>query len=183
MLRVHRLAKGLAILLQQRGVSGPAELVERAALGRFTGQANLIRLPVDRDHRPDDLGQRGGGNGPRPQVRARSAGSADGAADDEFAPLDDATGLLTREATSSPTEKMPSTESRSAPLRTSAASALAPSRSCRLDRTIVLPAPVSPVTTIRPPPKSTCADAMTPRLAISRDSITGSHPSTRARED
>ena len=40
---------------------GAAELVEGAALGGLPRQTNLVCLTMDRHHRADDLGERGGG--------------------------------------------------------------------------------------------------------------------------
>src|SRR5579875_4126656 len=58
---------------------------------------------------------------------------------------------------------MPSTYALSAPPRTSAASLRPPSNSPRPCTTIVLPAPVSPVTTLRPGDSSSSASSMTPK--------------------
>ena len=94
MLRVHSGAESLAVFIHQGGVRSTTKLVESTALGGFPRQANLIGLTVNRHHRTDDLRERGGGNGPRPQVRARPAGRSHGASNDQLAALDDATGFL-----------------------------------------------------------------------------------------
>src|SRR5690606_37222795 len=62
--------------------------------------------------------------------------------------------------------KRPSTTARLAPTRTRVGSARTLESRCRLVTTIVLPAPVSPVSTVSPPWKRAYASEITPRLSI-----------------
>ena len=71
------------------------------------------------------------------------------------------------------TSTMPSTTALRAPARTSAASARAPSSRPSPETTMVLPAPVSPVTTFRPGLSSSTASSMTPRFWIRISRSTG----------
>ncbi len=68
-----------------------------------------------------------------------------------------------------------------APLRTAPASARAPSRRPSAVTSIVLPAPVSPVTTFSPGPSSSTDSSITPRELIRISSITASRPCARGR--
>ena len=72
-----------------------------------------------------------------------------------------------------------STTARRAPWRTVPASARRPSSRPSAVTTMVLPAPVSPVTTVKPGSSSTSAAEMTPRSAMRRYSITGVPPAVR----
>ncbi|SKU53883.1 Uncharacterised protein [Mycobacteroides abscessus subsp. abscessus] len=69
---------------------------------------------------------------------------------------------------------LPSTTARSAPARTRLASARAPPSRCKLVTTMVFPAPVSPVSTVRPLSNSAVAAGMAPRdsMRISVSTIT-----------
>ncbi len=72
-------------------------------------------------------------------------------------------------ATPSPSSvvvKRPSTTARSAPERTRVASARAPPSRCRPVTTMVLPVPVSPVSTVNPRSNSAVAVLMAPRDSI-----------------
>ena len=78
------------------------------------------------------------------------------------------------EAAAPVAEAAPAAEA--APVRTVAGSALPPSRRLRPVSTMVLPAPVSPVSTVRPGPSVTLARPMTPRFSIRISSSTSDLP-------
>ena len=88
----------------------------------------------------------------------------------------------TRSATAawSGTSQRPSTTALDAPRRTEPASARAPRSSPSAVTIMVLPAPVSPVTTVNPGPSSSVASPMTPRSEMRISSITGRRPRRRA---
>ena len=65
----------------------------------------------------------------------------------------------------------PSTKSCFSPVRTLVESARSPSRSPRAVRTMVLPAPVSPVSAVKPGASSRFAELITPIERIESDSI------------
>ena len=63
-LDLDRLSECRAILLQERAVLRAPELIERAALGGLARESDLVSLAVNRHHRPDNIRQGRGGNGP-----------------------------------------------------------------------------------------------------------------------
>ena len=63
MLDVDRVTESGAVLFERSRVFLTAELIERTALGGFPRQADLVGLPVDRHHRPDDIRQNRGRHG------------------------------------------------------------------------------------------------------------------------
>src|SRR4051794_32432446 len=73
----------------------------------------------------------------------------------------------------------PSTTARSAPTRTARGSARSPSSRPSPVTIMVLPAPVSPVTTVSPGCGATTASLMTPRSRMRSSSITASPPARR----
>ena len=74
------------------------------------------------------------------------------------------------------TDHSPSTQACSLPVRTIATSALPPARSANPLRTMVFPAPVSPVMTVRPVEKGIVASAITPSPRIWSRSIIADLP-------
>src|SRR6476469_6132518 len=91
-------------------------------------------------------------------LRARTTRSS------STSPPDSTTAWAT--AGSASTRSTPSTRAERAPARTAPVSARPPSRSPSAVTTMVLPAPVSPVTTVRPGPSSRVEDSMTPSEPI-----------------
>ena len=85
---------------------------------------------------------------------------------------------VARRAASAPgaTRSSPSTAAAAAPARTTPGSAREPSSSPSAVTTMVLPAPVSPVRTLRPGCSGSVASAMTPRSRIRSSSITRPPP-------
>ena len=94
MLDIDRVTESCTVLLEQSRVLITAELIERSALCRFPRQANLVGLPMNRHHRPDDLRQDRGRHGARSEVRSRPAGGTHRTANNQLTALDEATGLL-----------------------------------------------------------------------------------------
>ena len=71
-----------------------SKLVQSTSLSGLPRQPNLIRLTMDRHHRPDDIRQDRGRHGARSEVRARTACSTHRTTDNQLTALEEATGLL-----------------------------------------------------------------------------------------
>ncbi len=120
-----------------------------------------------RDRRPTS-------RGPRPALARHRP------ADEQHTVVDDPAGLLGlgSDVEASPAmSRTPSTRARAAPWRTTDASAREPSSRPSAVTTMVLPAPVSPVTTLSPGPNSSNASSITPSDEIrSSSSIAMNRP-------
>src|SRR5580693_8345178 len=81
--------------------------------------------------------------------------------------------MTSRAASPCPTTKRASTKASVAPARTMPGLALPPSTSCSASTTSVLPAPVSPVSTVMPGPKTSVRSSITPRSRTCRSVSTG----------
>lgn len=118
-----------------------------------------------------ELGEDPHGHGSAPEMGPGASFRRNGTADEQRTVLDLAPGLHGAQRGASPSDTVirPSTTAALAPTRTRAGSARPPSSSPRLVTTMVLPAPVSPVTAVKPGDSSTTASSMTPsdRIRIS----------------
>ena len=94
MLDVDRIAESDSVLFERSRMLLAAELIERTTLGGLPRQADLVGLPVDRHHRPDDIRQNRGRHGTRSEVRAGAPSSTHRTTDNQLAPLDEAAALL-----------------------------------------------------------------------------------------
>ena len=150
---------------ERLGHVGAGEPVQRLALPGGRAQPDLVALAVHGDEVLGDLGEDADGHGPAAQVSAAAGLRADGARDDEDVAVVELRARLDRALRRGPcgsTSTRPSTVAVPWPFRTLAGSALPPMSSPRPVTTMVLPAPVSPVTTVRPGPSSRTASAITP---------------------
>ena len=94
MLDIDRVTECCAIFLKQSCVPLTAKLIECSALCGFPRQADLVGLPVDRHHRPDNIRQDRGRHGARSEVRARPACGTHRTTDNQLTTLDEASGIL-----------------------------------------------------------------------------------------
>ncbi len=145
----------------------------RCAVAR--GQADLVGLPVDRDELVGELPEHRHGGAPPADGRTAAALGRDGAGQDEFAVLDGAAGVVDALGDGVVVRDVPA-----APRPRRSTHRGGPSSRRRARRAggrarvtiIVLPAPVSPVTTVKPGPSSSVVSPMTPRSEIAISSIT-----------
>lgn len=164
-------------VLHQRPGDGVARVpVQGLALPRRAQQALLVGLAVHRDELVGEFTEQPDRHAPAADVRAR-APSAETVRLISRAPSSSSAPASTaRTAAGAPGSRLirPSTTACLAPIRTSAGSARPPSSSPRLVTTMVLPAPVSPVTAVKPGDSSTTASSMTPsdRIRISSNTDT-----------
>ena len=139
---------GGAIVVEHRLQLRPGEAVERLALRDRRAEPLLVGLAVHDDEFIAELGEHADRGAASADDRAAAALGGDRPAEQQFAGLDLAAGLgdALGDVPSSGTSHRPSTHACFAPARTAPASARAPSSSPSAVTTIVLPAPVSPVT-------------------------------------
>ena len=159
------------------GHGAAGEPVERLALPGRRSQPQLVGLAVHGDEPLGELGEQSGGDRPAADEAAPAALGGDAAGDDENVAVVEFRARLERPHRDGPagsTTIRPSTCAVLSPSRTVPTSDRPPRSSPSPVTTMVLPAPVSPVTTVRPGPSSRTASAITPRprRRISRSTTT-----------
>ena len=150
------------------GEGGTAEVVEDHPVGVALLEPPLVGLSVHRHEHLSELGEHPTGGRAATDVGPRPAGRGDRAGDDELAVLVVGTCLVGPDegGWSSGSCTTPSTRAEDEPVRTRPESARSPSSRPRPETTIVLPAPVSPVSTLSPGLRSRTASSMTPTPRI-----------------
>ena len=94
MLDINGCAKSCAILLQDSPMFAATKLIQRTSLSGLPRQPNLIRLTMDRHHRPDDIGQYGSRNGTGTKVRTRAPRCTDRPTNNQLIAFNEATSVL-----------------------------------------------------------------------------------------